>query len=125
MRFREIIEGEVVGFKPKRRALRHFIEILKLARKRNPWTVFVQGQYFNAFKTEAEAEKVATAKEKEFDRFYESGNIRFQIIKLGNEYALLDRGVSLGIYGDYTTAEKKADELLPGSTERMISSWYR
>lgn len=118
-------EGDVFSFKPKRRNRRHEIEILKIAGRSHPWAIFLHGQHLNSYKTEAEAEKVADAKEKEWDGFYDTGGGQYQIVPIGKSYALLDRGVRIGMYDDYTTAEQKAEELSPGSTQRMIDAWYR
>lgn len=125
MRMREILEGDVVSFKPKRRKLRHEIEILKLAKPGHPWVVYVNGQYLNAFKSESQAEKAAVDKEQEFDLFYDRNNIRYQIIPVGRDFILLNRGVRVGVYERYTDAERAAETLESGSTERMIHGWYR
>jgi hypothetical protein len=125
MRIHEITEGEVLAFKPKRRVRRHLIDVIKIAGRAHPWAVFVNGQHLNSFKTEEVAEQVAIAKEAEFDRLYDEANIRFQIMPAGREFALLDRGVSIGVYPSYEIAEKKAEEKEPGSVKRMLTAWYR
>ena len=127
MRWNDITEGEVLPFKPKRRLLRHLIEIIKIrtaSAPSHPWKVFVNGQYLNGFRTEEQAEKIATEKEKEFDRFYDETNIRLQIIPYRDEFCLLDRGVSIGVFPTAAQAEAKAEEIEQGSVEKMIHAWY-
>lgn len=125
--FRSLNEGEVLPFKPKRRHLRHLIEIIKIRTANapsHPWKVFVNGQYLNGFRNEEQAEKVAADKEKEFDSFYDEANIRLQIMPYRDEFCLLDRGVSIGVFPTAEMAEAKAEEIEAGSVEKMIHAWY-
>lgn len=92
--------------------------------RNNLWKVFVNGQYLNGFRTEEQAEKVAAEKEKEFDSFYDEANIRLQIMPYRDEFCLLDRGVSIGVFPTAAQAEAKAEEIEQGSVEKMIQAWY-
>ncbi len=126
MRWKQIIEAEILAFKPKKRVRRHLVDVIKIAGPRShPWSVWVNGQHFNSFRTEAQAEDVAIKKEAEFDDLYDKAGIRLQIMSFGREFALLDRGVSIGVFPNYQSAEARAKEIEPGSTARMIRAWYR
>jgi hypothetical protein len=121
MRYHEITEGEVVPFPTRRRRRwRHLIEILHFPNRSSPWVVFLHGEFFNAFRTEAQALKFADQQEKSWDREYERSPPT-RIVKIGRDWILLNKGSVVGTYSTPQAAIAAGDEIDPNpSTKHWI-----
>jgi hypothetical protein len=108
-------DAQVIQFKPKKRFLRHLIEVVHFPGRDLPYAMFIYGIHFNSYKTREEAEKKALEKENELDRSYSSpsGWNRTRIVNIGRDWYVLDKGVVVGVYTSKEIAIKKADEINP------------